>query len=157
MDINDVIIIKFIVTYYCLSACSIHWYGEAIAHARHKLKPCLLLSNRCLVEYINHCARSVSLSLSLKYWLTKSQVLFAVVKFKVTYTRNWLQLAEPILSAESARSLRPATATIARFSTNIADTVRAPFSSYTRDDRALQTRGTNISYSQPLFVVALRL
>ena len=52
MDINDVIIIKFIVMYSCLSACSIHWYGEAITHACHKLKPRLLLSNRCHVEYI---------------------------------------------------------------------------------------------------------
>ena len=92
MDINDVII-KFIVTYYCLSACSIHWYSEAIAHAWRKLKPCLLLSNCCHVEYINYCARSVSLSLSLKSWLTKSWVLFAILKLKVTYTQtdfSWL-------------------------------------------------------------------
>ena len=34
-------------------------------------------------------------------------------------------MAETILSAESARSLERATATVARFSTNIADTVRA--------------------------------
>ena len=64
-------------------------------------------------------------------------------------------MAEPILSAESARSLGQAMATIVmitRFSTNITDTVRAPFSSYTSDD---QDRGTDISYSQPLFVVVL--
>ena len=53
MDVNDVIIIKFIVTYYCLSACSIHRYGEAVAHARRKLKPCLPLSNHCHVEYFD--------------------------------------------------------------------------------------------------------
>ena len=56
MDINDIIIIKFIVTYSCLSACSIHRYGEAIAHAqtaRRKLKPHLLLGNCCHVEYFN--------------------------------------------------------------------------------------------------------
>ena len=49
------------------------------------------------------------------------------------------QLAEPILSAESARNLGRATVTITRFSTNIADTVRQSsiFSSYTRDHQAL--------------------
>ena len=60
---------------------------------------------------------------------------------KVTYAQDWLQLAEPILSAESSRSLRQATAAITRFNINIADTVRVPFSSYTRDDRALQEQG----------------
>ena len=53
MDINDIIIIKFIVTYYCPSACSIHRYGEAVAHVLHRLKPRLLLSNYCHVEYID--------------------------------------------------------------------------------------------------------
>ena len=53
--------------------------------------------------------------------------------------------------AWSARSLRRTMATITIFSTNIADTVRVPFSSYTCDDR----QGCGISYSQPLFVVAL--
>ena len=52
MDINGVIIIKFIVTYYCPSACSIHRYGEAVVHAP-RLKPRLLLSNHCHVEYID--------------------------------------------------------------------------------------------------------
>ena len=63
MDTNDVIIIKFIVTYYCLSACSIHRYGEAIAHAQTaccKLKPHLLRSNHCHVEILQ--SHSVSLT-----------------------------------------------------------------------------------------------
>ena len=53
VDTNDVIIIKLIVTYYCLNACSIHRYGEGVAHAWCKLKPHLLLSNRCRIEYFN--------------------------------------------------------------------------------------------------------
>ena len=51
MDIRD-LIIKFIVTYYCLNAGSIHRYGEAAVHVHCKLKPRLLLSNRCNVEYL---------------------------------------------------------------------------------------------------------
>ena len=53
VDIRDIIIIKFIVTYFYLSACSIHRYGEAVAHAHCKLKPRLLLSNHCNVEYLD--------------------------------------------------------------------------------------------------------
>ena len=50
---------------------------------------------------------------------------------------------EPILSTESARSLRRATATITRLSTNITDTVRAlPFSSHTCDDWTLRAQVT---------------
>ena len=44
-------------------------------HARHKLKPCLLLSNRCHVEYFD-----LVLSLSLNSWLSKSLVLFVVLE-----------------------------------------------------------------------------
>ena len=76
MDVRDVIIIKFIIIYYCLSAFSIPKYGEAIAHAQTacpKLKPHLLLSNSCHVEYFD-----LDLFLSLNSWLTKSQVLFVV-------------------------------------------------------------------------------
>ena len=56
--------------------CSIHRYGEAVVYAQmvcHKLKPHLLLSNCCHVEYSN-----LALSLSLNSWLTKSWVLFIV-------------------------------------------------------------------------------
>ena len=74
MDIND-LITMFIVTYYCLSAYSIHRYDEPVAHARHKLKPRLLLSNCCHVEYCN-----LALSLSLDSWLTKSRVLFVILE-----------------------------------------------------------------------------
>ena len=73
MDIKDV---KFIVTYYCLRVYSIHGNDEAIAHAQithRKIKPCLLLSNHCHVEYFG-----VALSLSLNSWLTKSRVLFII-------------------------------------------------------------------------------
>ena len=73
MDIKDV---KFIVTYYCLRVYSIHGNDEAIVHAqiaRRKLKPCLLLSNHCHVEYFG-----VALSLSLNSWLTKLRVLFII-------------------------------------------------------------------------------
>ena len=75
MDIRD-IIIKFILMYYCLSACSIRKYGEAVMHAqttRSKLKPRLLLRNYCHVEYFD-----LALSFSLNSWLTKLQVLFVV-------------------------------------------------------------------------------
>ena len=45
-------IIELIVTYYCLRACSASTYiWEAVAHVCCKLKPRLLLSNRCHVEY----------------------------------------------------------------------------------------------------------
>ena len=54
VDINDVIIIKFIVTYYCPRDCLVPRYmyivWEAIAHAQTtcpKLKSRLLLSNHC--------------------------------------------------------------------------------------------------------------
>ena len=53
MDINDVILVKFIVMLYCLSACSIYRYGEAVVHAHCKLKPHLLRSSRCHVEYFD--------------------------------------------------------------------------------------------------------
>ena len=52
MDINDVIIIKFIVMYYCPSAGSVHRYGRLL-HMCQKFKPRLLLSNRCHVEYFD--------------------------------------------------------------------------------------------------------
>ena len=71
MDINDVINIKFIVAYYCLRVCSIQDNDETIVHAQtacRKLKPHLLLSNCCYIEYF-----SFTLSLSLNSWLTKLQ------------------------------------------------------------------------------------
>ena len=73
-DVNDIIIIKFIITYH--QVCSVPSYGEVVVHAqtaRPKLKPCLLLSNRCHTEYFD-----LTLSLSPNSWLTKSQVLFVV-------------------------------------------------------------------------------
>ena len=78
MDTDDVII-KFIVTYYCPSACSIHRNGEAIVHAQtacHKLKPRLLLC------YVTVAMLNTSISLCLSHWtlgyVTKSRVLFIV-------------------------------------------------------------------------------
>ena len=76
VDIRDVIIIKFIVIYHCLSTCSIHRYGEVVAHVqveRHRLKPCPLLGN-CIATLNT----SISLCLSLNSWLTKSQVLIVI-------------------------------------------------------------------------------
>ena len=64
MDINDVIIIKFIVTLLpWVLAQYVNGYGEAIAHAHCNLKP-LPLSNCYHVEYFN-----LALSLSLNSWL----------------------------------------------------------------------------------------
>ena len=60
---------------HCLSAYSIHRYGEPIAHVHCKLKSRLLLSNRCHVEYCD-----LALSLSLNSWLTKSLALFVVLE-----------------------------------------------------------------------------
>ena len=79
MDIHDVII-KFIVTYYCRSAYSIHRYGAPVVYARCKLEPRLLPSNRCHVEYFD-----LALSLSLNSWLTK---LRCSLSLKVTYAQD---------------------------------------------------------------------
>ena len=55
MDINDVIIIKFVIMYYCLQVPQ-YSYCEPVAHVqtvRSTLKPRLLLSNGCHVEYFD--------------------------------------------------------------------------------------------------------
>ena len=109
MDINDAIIItcKFIVTYYCLSACSVHRYRSLLCMRAESLKPCLLLSNPCHVEYFD-----LALSLSLNSWLNKSRVLFVILEGNL---RSGLtSVAKSILSAESAQSHRQATITMAR-------------------------------------------
>ena len=66
MGISDIIIIKSIITY-CPSACSIHRYSEAVAHASRRLKPHLLLSNHCHVEFINLVSGVVPCSRLLIY------------------------------------------------------------------------------------------
>ena len=53
VDINEVMLIKVIVMFYCLSACSMHRYGEAVVHAHCKLKPRLLLTSHCHFGYFN--------------------------------------------------------------------------------------------------------
>ena len=78
--------------------------GGCCTCTRHKLKPCLLLSNHCHVEYFN---------------LTSTRWTPGEINRKCclsSYAWDWLQLAKSILSAESARSLGQVTATVARLS-----------------------------------------
>ena len=141
MDIRDVIIIKFIVKYYCLSAYSIRRHGEPVAHARHKLKSRLLLSNGCYAHWILR-----SRSVSLTKFLANQVALFIVLEgnLQYMYTWDWLQLARSIPSAESARSLGQATAMIMRWFTVRAPARVAPFSSYTCRALQDQVQGTLI-------------
>ena len=91
MDINDIIIIKLIVTYYCMRVCSIQ-LCEAVAHAQTvhpKLKPRLLQSNRC------HVLISLCL-LSLNSWLTKLQVLFVIREDNLCSRLTLVDWAHPV-------------------------------------------------------------